>query len=349
MKRISIVLTVGVIWGAWASAAAPVSAAAPSADATPASSIARLRAAAALARAGLARIVLETQTAAGPVSTGPWTSLAVRRSAGAVFQQPIATPPFDSPGEAEIKLTGPMTASRRQMMAWVNQSASGKREPVSATIHFIPVLPMPIRPISFDLGKSMPIGYQPPTVSAGNYDMLEESLTFHVEEVKPTKGSKPRNAGNNAPEASQATALPTDDYLFGGKFRVSIDGIDQQAIAFSGGGMRIELNNQPSSTPQGNCRQYTPMTVNWSNIVVTKIVRTGDTRWQDWYQKTASGDRQTSNVSLSYLDSADQSARAANFHNAWPIRYDVINTDARAGSDSVREVMELVVECAEYR
>ena len=40
---------------------------------------------------------------------------------------------------------------------------------------------------TYSLFQCLPISYQPPAVSSGNYDMLEESITIHVEEVNSTR------------------------------------------------------------------------------------------------------------------------------------------------------------------
>lgn len=86
---------------------------------------------------------------------------------------------------SDITIKGPFVKDRKAIMDWVNETAAGKDKRVDMTLAFQNDKGDDLS--AYSLLQSVPISYQPPAVSAGNYDMLEESLTFHVEEVRKAR------------------------------------------------------------------------------------------------------------------------------------------------------------------
>lgn len=83
---------------------------------------------------------------------------------------------------SDITIKGPFVKDRKAVMDWVNGAAKGKRERVDMTLAFQNDAGCDMQ--TYSLSQCIPISFQPPAVSSGNYDLLEESLTIHVMEVR---------------------------------------------------------------------------------------------------------------------------------------------------------------------
>lgn len=269
----------------------------------------------------------------------------------------LSLPAFWSSPEQELSVAAPLCTGRPALMDWVNAVARGKRERVDMTLAFQNDAGDDLS--SYTLSSDIPISYQPPAVSAGNYDMLEESLTFHVNRVEVARREIPTRTlsivgngvtGSAPPVAGQASTQqdPSDQCLFGGKFRVTMDQ-DLPATSFSGGGVTFDKREVTGGERKGTVRTYTITKVNWANIVIEKNVVPGDTKWKEWFEAASRGGVTLKGVTLEYKDSEGHPARSIDFKDCWPIRYDVINVDSRSGSASAKEVIELVVGYATYR
>ncbi|MEK7865352.1 MAG: phage tail protein [Planctomycetota bacterium] len=82
---------------------------------------------------------------------------------------------------SDITIKGPFVKDRKAVMDWINATASGKRERVDMTLAFQNDKGDDMQ--TYTLSQCLPVSYQPPAVSSGNYDMLEESITFRAEET----------------------------------------------------------------------------------------------------------------------------------------------------------------------
>lgn len=263
------------------------------------------------------------------VPTGRWWSI----SGG----EPISVQ--KRPGQSyytDITVKGPFIKDRKIVMDWINnRAAKGKRERVDMILTFMNDAGDDLN--TYTLYQSLPISYQPPAVSAGNYDMLEESLTFRVEKIKKRDN-----------EAASHDQNPSDEVLFGGKFRIDIDG-DVPATSFSGGGVTFDKREVTGGERRGVAREYSVTKVNWANIVIEKNAVQGDTKWKDWFEKYSKDKSDCKNVILEYKDSEEKTARSIDFKNSCPVKYNVINIDSRSESASVKEVIELLIGYAIYK
>lgn len=268
---------------------------------------------------------------------------------------------------SDITVKGPFVKERKALMEWVNGTAKGKRERVDMTLTFQNDAGVDMN--TYTLEQCIPISYQPPAVSAGNYDMLEESLTFHVETVQianPPDRSPTKNVQDQLRSAasrlcdylkkidwsstiqafkrtlkSGGNRNPSDACLFGGKFQVSIEGHQGYTTSFSGGGVTFRIRLGP-------LRDYTVSKVNWANIVIEKNAVQGDSKWKEWFESARKNRTEKKGVIIEYLDQQGNASRTFQYMDCYPIRYDVINLDSRSGSASAKEVIELVVGRAKY-
>lgn len=262
------------------------------------------------------------------VPTGKWWSI----SGGDAEQK--------RPGQvyySDITVKGPFVKDRKAVMDWVNGAAKGKRERVNMDLTVLNDDGQPV--VTYTLFHCLPVRYEPPAVSAGNYEPLEESITFHLMKVWKAE---------EISSGVAATGNPSDEPLFGGNFRVDIDG-EIPATSFSGGGVTFDKREVTGGEHPVDLPQYVISKVNWANIVIEKNFVQGDTKWKDWFEAQSTGQAAFKNVTLEYMDSEGKAARRIDFMNAWPIRYDVLNVDPRSGSSSIKEVIELVVGYAQYK
>ena len=91
---------------------------------------------------------------------------------------------MSKPGQAyfgDISVRGPFCKDRKTVMTWVNDTAKGKRDRKDLTLEFLNDKEEAV--MTFTLSQCIPTSYSPPAVAAGNYDLLEETLSFLVIKV----------------------------------------------------------------------------------------------------------------------------------------------------------------------
>lgn len=267
------------------------------------------------------------------VSTGPWSSIDVNVSR--------------RPGQAyfsDITVKGPFVSDRKAVIDWVNGAASGRRERVDMTLEFQDDKDQ--TQAVYILRGVLPLGYQPPNVSSGNDEILEETLALKPERLSP----------DTSPCQNTTKNRDDDKPLFGGKFEVEIDGVIENVTAVSGGGVTFDKQEITGGDHPGALRNwwrrrtYAITKANWQNIVLEKDYVKGDRKWEEWFKKTQNGEVEKRTITLSYHNSEGQpSGRGWTAYNVYPIRHDVINVDSRAGSSAIKEVMEVAVERIEYK
>ena len=81
----------------------------------------------------------------------------------------------------DVVLKGPMTKDRKDMMDWINETAQGGRSRKTCSLEFLNDKAEAL--MTFTLMETIPVAYQPPGVSASNYEMLEETVTLHVYKI----------------------------------------------------------------------------------------------------------------------------------------------------------------------
>jgi len=105
----------------------------------------------------------------------------------------------------------------------------------------------------------------------------------------------------------------------------------------------FELRSKADLAHGGNCGER-----GWIDVAVQRAVvgrELGDSSWRTWFEShQASGSDIRAPVLLYATENpSDGVLRRSVFGNAWPIRHDVVNVDARSGSSSIREILELSV------
>lgn len=144
-----------------------------------------------------------------------------------------------------------------------------------------------------------------------------------------------------------------DDIIYGGKFTCDIGGITEPCMAFSGGGVTFEKKEateeeRPDDFP-ANLKYYIITGVKWENFTIERNYNKDNRGWLEWWENTKEGKAEYKDITLNYLDKkGNPTGRSIKGINAFPVRYDVINLDARSGSSAMREVLEMVVEHYEY-
>lgn len=221
------------------------------------------------------------------------------------------------PGQAyysDITLKGPFAPSRKAVMDWILDTAKGKRERVDMTLSFID-----------DEG----------------YDLL--ALDFNV---TATGSSVTPHAPGFRTDARMDLRL--FEYDAPGPVRLEIQAAGRVVHLSPAAEGAPVLAVRPSVDPPADFPNG--RTIVELNVGAVTIGRTpGDQAWAEWFRSQAAKGDDIRVPTLRYMDAKGGEARAYDFHNCYPIRYDVINVDSRSGSSSIKEVLELQVERVEYR
>lgn len=223
----------------------------------------------------------------------------------------------EQPYLSDITIKGPFVPDRKALMKWINafskDGGNGRKRRIDATLSFVD-----------DRG----------------YDLL----TIDLDLAPATSSVTPHAPGFRTASPVNLTLFEYDT-LGPVYMEIKMQGqvvFESQPAEGAPVLAVLPSTDPPEDFPDGR----TIMELNVGAVTIGRPP--GDTTWMDWFEShNDQGDIRV--PVLRYLNASGGEVHAYDFHRCWPTRYEVINLDSRSGPSSLKEVLELSVERAEYR
>ena len=137
-----------------------------------------------------------------------------------------------------------------------------------------------------------------------------------------------------------ASAAPAAGaFIQASNFKVEIDGVQVSGISKISG-LQSESEVIEYKDGEDKVIKHRPGRTKYSNLVITREMSAGENTFRKWRQLVIDGSTERKSGSIVYLDKAGKEISRYTYHEAWPCRYTIFNSD----DGKLMEEVELVLD-----